>query len=67
MYLPGNVSLRLGRPIDWDGVARRVRDAPEADLLIQKTDRTKWLLVPFPVHEFRAATDPVSVERRLTG
>jgi hypothetical protein len=44
VYLPGNVSLRLGRPIDWDGVAMKARGVPEADPLIQKMYRTKWLL-----------------------
>jgi hypothetical protein len=43
-YLPGNVSLRLGRPIDWDGVAMKAKGVPEADPLIQKGYRTKWLM-----------------------
>jgi hypothetical protein len=44
IYLVGNVSLRLGRPIDWDGVAMKAKGVPEADPLIQKNYRTKWLL-----------------------
>ncbi len=43
-YLPGILALRLGRPIQYDGAAQRVPDAPEADPWIQKTYRTKWLL-----------------------
>jgi hypothetical protein len=44
VYLPGNVSLRLGRPLDWDGVAMKAKGLPEADPLIQKNYRTRWLL-----------------------
>ena len=44
VYLPGILALRLGRPIEWDGAAMKARGAPEADPLIQKTYRTKWLL-----------------------
>jgi len=44
IYLPGSVSLRLGRPLDWDGVAMKAKGVPEADPLIQKNYRTKWLL-----------------------
>jgi len=43
-YLPGILALRLGRPIEYDGAAQRVPDAPEADRWIRKTYRTKWLL-----------------------
>lgn len=42
-YLPGMVSLRLGRPIAWDGAAMKVPGLPEADPLIQKHYREKWL------------------------
>ena len=44
IYLPGIVSLRLGRSIEWDGPAMKAKNAPGADPLIQKTYRTKWLI-----------------------
>jgi len=44
VYLPGTVALRLGRPLDWDGPAMKAKGAPEADPLIQKNYRTKWLM-----------------------
>lgn len=44
VYLPGILALRLGRPIDWDGAAMKAKGVPEADPLIQKTYRTKWML-----------------------
>lgn len=43
VYLPGIVALRLGRPIEWDGRAMKAKNAPEADPLIQKSYRMKWL------------------------
>jgi len=43
-YLPGMLSLRLGRPIEWDGVNMKAKGVPEADALIQKNYRTKWLM-----------------------
>lgn len=43
VFLPGIVSLRLGRAIDWDADELRVPGAPEADSFIQKNYRTKWL------------------------
>jgi hypothetical protein len=44
VYLPGIVALRLGRPIEWDAANLRVPGVPEADPLIHKTYRTKWLI-----------------------
>ena len=44
VYLPGILSLRLGRPIEWDGVNLKAKGALEAEPLIQKTYRTKWLV-----------------------
>ena len=44
VYLPGTLSLRLGRPIEWDSVNLQVKGVPEAEPLIQKTYRTKWLM-----------------------
>ena len=43
-YLPGMLSLRLGRPIEWDGVNMKAKGMPEAAPLIEKSYRTKWLL-----------------------
>lgn len=42
-YLPGTLSLRLGRPIEWDAAAMKVKGAPEADRWIQNSYRMKWL------------------------
>lgn len=42
-YLPGILSLRLGRPIEWDSAGMKVPGAPEADRWIQKSYRTKWV------------------------
>jgi hypothetical protein len=44
VYLPGILALRLGRPIEWDAASMRVKGAPEADPLIQKTYRAKWMM-----------------------
>ena len=44
VLLPGLVSLRLGRPIEWDGSALQVKDAPEASRFIHAEYRTKWLV-----------------------
>jgi len=43
VYLPGSLALRLGRAIEWDGAAMKVTGAPEADPLIHKHYRTRWL------------------------
>ena len=44
VYLPGILALRLGRAIEWDGPAMKAKDAPEADPLIQKAYRTRWMI-----------------------
>ena len=44
VYLPGMLALRLGRPIEWDGRAMKVKDAPEAEPLIQKDYRSTWMI-----------------------
>jgi hypothetical protein len=44
VYLPGIVALRLGRTIEWDGPAMKAKGAPEAEPLIQKSYRTKWMI-----------------------
>jgi hypothetical protein len=43
-YLPAILALRLGRAIEWDGEAMKVKGEPEADRLIQKTYRMKWVM-----------------------
>ncbi len=43
-FLPGILSLRLGRPIEWDAANLKVPGAPEADAFIQKNYRMKWML-----------------------
>jgi len=43
VYLPGILALRLGRAIEWDGRAMKVKDAPEAEPLIQKAYRGTWM------------------------
>ena len=39
----GIITLRLGRPIEWDSAAMKVKGAPEADRLINREHRSKWL------------------------
>jgi len=41
--LVGNVALRLQKNIDWDGEAMKAKGMPEADALVRKQNRTKWL------------------------
>ena len=41
--LVGNVALRLQKNLDWDGEAMKAKGMPEADALIRKQNRTKWL------------------------
>ena len=41
--LAGNVALRLQKNIDWDGEAMKAKGMPEADALVRKQNRTKWL------------------------
>lgn len=43
-FLPGIISLRLGRPIDWDATHMKVPGTPEADRFIQKHYRMKWMI-----------------------
>ena len=42
-YLPGMLSLRLNRPVEWDSAGMKVPGAPEADRWIHNSYRTKWL------------------------
>ena len=41
--LSGTVALRLQRDLDWDGEAMKAKGVPEADALVKKEHRTKWL------------------------
>jgi len=39
----GIVALRLGRPIEWDSQSLKVKGTPEAEPLIHRPQRKKWL------------------------
>jgi len=39
----GMVTLRFGKPIEWDSAALKVKGAPEADPLVHREQRKKWL------------------------
>ena len=39
----GIVSLRMGKPIDWDSAALKAKGAPDADPFIHRPQRKKWL------------------------
>jgi hypothetical protein len=39
----GIVALRFGKPLEWDSAALKVKGAPEADLLVHRPQRSKWL------------------------
>ncbi|MHB9048249.1 MAG: Gfo/Idh/MocA family protein [Pirellulales bacterium] len=41
--MTGIVALRLGKPIDWDSAAMKVKGVPEADPLVRREPRKKWL------------------------
>ena len=40
--LLGNVAYRSGTRIEWDGVAAKVTNSPEADMLVRKAYRPGW-------------------------
>lgn len=42
--LLGNLAIRLGKPIEWDGPNMKATNAPEADELIQRPYRKGWEL-----------------------
>jgi hypothetical protein len=44
MVLLGNVALRLGRKIEWDGAGLRVTNAPEAARWVRREYRNGWSL-----------------------
>jgi hypothetical protein len=41
--MTGIVALRLGKPIEWDSEAMKAKGAPEANPLIHRAQRKKWL------------------------
>ena len=47
MVLLGNLAVRLGKRIEWDAVALKATNAPEADELIRREYRKGWNL-PVP-------------------
>jgi hypothetical protein len=40
----GNVAYRAGRKLQWDAVAMRATNAPEADAFLRRTPRSGWTL-----------------------
>jgi hypothetical protein len=44
MVLLGNLAVRLGKKIEWDSVALKAKNAPEADALIRRSYRKGWEL-----------------------
>lgn len=41
--MTGIVTLRLGKPIEWDSEALKVKGEPEAEPLVHRPQRKKWL------------------------
>ena len=41
----GNVAYRLGKKLEWDTVALKAKNCPEADALIRRPYRKGWTLV----------------------
>lgn len=39
----GIVALRLGKPVEWDSAALKVKGVPAADVLVHRPQRKKWL------------------------
>ena len=44
VVLLGNLAIRLGKKIEWDGPSMKATNAPEADALIQRDYRQGWEL-----------------------
>jgi hypothetical protein len=42
MVLLGNLAVRLGKKIEWDGEKMKAKNAPEADRLIRRAYRKGW-------------------------
>jgi len=43
--LAGNIALRLGKRLEWDGQAMKAKNAPEADQYVRREYRKGWSLV----------------------
>jgi hypothetical protein len=43
LAMTGMVAMRLGKPIQWDSAAMKVKGMPEADPLVHLETRKKWL------------------------
>ena len=41
-FLLGNVAIRCGKPLQWDGPGMKVTNVPEANALIQTEYRRGW-------------------------
>jgi len=44
LAMTGIVALRLGKPFEWDSANMKAKGIPEADPLIHREQRKKWLL-----------------------
>lgn len=42
LLLLGVLSLRTGKPIQWDGANLKAKNAPEADAIIKESYRPGW-------------------------
>ena len=42
--LLGNVAIRTGKKLEWDGAGCRVTNCPEAEILVRKEYRKGWEL-----------------------
>jgi len=42
--MAGNIALKLGKRIEWDGEAMKARNCPEADALVKREYRKGWTL-----------------------
>ena len=44
VVLLGNLAIRIGEPIEWDGVAMKASGHPQADQMVQRRYRKGWRL-----------------------
>ena len=42
--LLGNVAMRVGKPLEWDGPSCKAKNCPEADQFIKREYRQGWTL-----------------------
>jgi hypothetical protein len=42
--LVGNIAVRLGKELDWDGPNMKATNCPEADQFIKQEARTGWTI-----------------------